>query len=464
MAEVAEETMNIENVVHPTAEKTYEEWHRSILQAKSQPSCTTQIHKVPLILKENKDHGKYYVPKVVSLGPYHYGNPRLESVQVIKPLFTKKLLKKNPGEDEDEHLSESIDRLYKVLDQMVDTLRGYYEDVDTRLSNDEFTRMMLLDGCFILYFIKNIYLNEVTDSLGLKSHHIMFVQEDMFLLENQIPYRVLTQVMEFVPDEDWNFKIKRFIDDNILATERQKRKQENPLKSISCRPIPGTTNHLLELLQTRLTKDSTFDPHPNDRYTFRNVNELLEVGIRFKPSKTRSLSHIKFTKYGFCANLELPPITIDDATKPMLLNLVAYEMCSNDPNASWVTSYICLLDSLIDHSEDVKVLRKAGILDNRLGSDDEVAQLFNEIGTDLVPNNLAYSTVRFGIQQHYDSKRNTWMSQLKHEYIKTPWAFVALLVGIVGLFLSSVQAYFTVWGVPSHCENLCLSMKMNHRL
>ncbi|KAI3510790.1 hypothetical protein L1887_17927 [Cichorium endivia] len=70
-----------------------------------------------------------------------------------------------------------------------------------------------------------------------------------------------------------------------------------------------------------------------------------------------------------------------------------------------VTSYICLLDSLIDHPEDVKVLRKAGILDNRLGSDKQVALLFNELGTDLVPNSFAYSEPRSAIQKHYESEK-----------------------------------------------------------
>ncbi|GJV51929.1 UPF0481 protein [Tanacetum coccineum] len=453
MAEALEERLTIEEVVYTN---TPQEWLNSILKAKSTPSCPTQIHKVPMILKEHKDHDKYYVPKVVSVGPYHYGNPNLESVQSFKPLFTNKLLNEN---------RESIQFLYDNLAEMAPTLRGYYEDEDDYgFSDDEFTRMMLLDGCFILYFIKHIFLNDETHSLEMKSHQIMFVQQDMFLLENQIPYIVLIEVMKLVPDDNWDLKIKRFIDDNILATERRKRTRENNPKHVPVHPIPTNINHLLQLLQTRLTKDKTFGPRANDRYTFRNVNELIEVGIRFTPSKIRSLGHIKFTKHGFCANVELPPITIDDATKPMLLNLVAYEMCSNDTNASWVTSYICLMDSLIDHSEDVKVLRKAGILDNRLGSDKEVARLFNEIGTDLVPNNLAYSKARFDIQRHYDSKRNTWISQLKHEYIKSPWAFVALLVGVIGLFLSGVQAYFSVWGISSNCDSLCLSLKMNHRL
>lgn len=459
MADTVEDTLTIEEVVYTGDGNTHEDWLCSILKAKSPPSSTTQIHKVPIILKEHKDHDKYYVPKVVSLGPYHHGKPNLESVENFKPLFTNKLVKGN---------EDSLQRLYNNLAEMVQTLRGYYDDDVDRFSDEEFTRMMLVDGCFILYSIEYIFLNFFEqDSLGLKSHQIMFVQQDMFLMENQIPYHVLTEVMKFVPGKMWDFKIKRYIDDNILATERHKRRSRANAKSpkhVPNHPIPDTTTHLLELLQTRLTKEKTSGRRGNDRYTFRNVNELKEVGISFKPTKTRSLAHIKFCKHGFWANLELPPITVDDATKPMLLNLVAYEMCSNDTNAAWVTSYICLLDSLIDHSEDVRVLRKAGILDNRLGSDEEVAQLFNEIGTDLVPNNFAYSDARFEIQKHYDSKRNTWISQLKHEYIKTPWAFVALLVGLVGLFLSGVQSYFTVWGGQSHCDTFCLSLKKYNHL
>ncbi|KAD3336267.1 hypothetical protein R6Q59_028507 [Mikania micrantha] len=447
MAGATDDTLTVEN--------SDEDWLHSILKAQSPPSRTTRIPRVPMILKENMDHDKYYVPKVVSLGPYHHGKPDLEPVEGFKPLYTNRLLKGN---------QELILGLYHNLAKMVQTLRGYYEDDADHLSDDEFTRMMLLDGCFILYIIEHIFSNNGTNALALKSHQIMFVQQDMFLLENQIPYQVLTEVMKFVTDERWGLKIKRFVDDNILAEESCRiTSWMNASKHQVNDPIPSNVTHLLELLQTRLTKERSSGPLPNDRYTFRNVNELIEVGIHFKSSKARSLAHIKFSKCGFFANLELPPITVDDSTKPMLLNLVAYEICSNDTNASWVTSYICLLDSLIDHSEDVKVLRKAGILDNRLGSDKEVAQLFNEIGRDLVPNSFAFSEARSDIQRHYDSKRNTWVSQLKHEYIKSPWAFVALLVGLVGLFLSSVQTYFSVWGIQSHCDSFCLYLKNQHR-
>ncbi|KAI3804116.1 hypothetical protein L1987_32286 [Smallanthus sonchifolius] len=223
-------------------------------------------------------------------------------------------------------------------------------------------------------------------------------------------------------------------------------------------PIPTTANHLLELLQTRLTKYKSSGPPPNDKYTFRNVNKLIEAGIHFKTSQRRSLAHIKFSKHWFSANVELPPITVDDSTKPMLLNLIAYEKCSHDASAAWVTSYICFLDSLIDDPEDVKVLREAGVIENSLGSDKEVVKLFNEIATDLVPNSFAYSEARSMIQQYYESWSMSLLTQLKHEYVRTPWAFLIILA------LTAVQVYFTIWSPKSRCDDLCTFLKMNHHL
>ncbi|KAI3667290.1 hypothetical protein L6452_42342 [Arctium lappa] len=178
------------------------------------------------------------------------------------------------------------------------------------------------------------------------------------------------------------------------------------------------------------------------------------------------LTEVRFLKrwWLFSADVELPPIIVDDSTKPMLLNLIAHEMCSDDGHEAWVTSYIRLLDSLIDHLEDVKSLRKAGVLENSLGSDKEVAKLFNEIGTDLVPNILAYSEAKHKIQEHYENSTNTRLSELKHEYTHISWAFLAIVGAVMALFLSGVQTYFTVWSPKGECDELCMFLKMNHHL
>ncbi|MFS8001904.1 hypothetical protein Hanom_Chr13g01195771 [Helianthus anomalus] len=68
------------------------------------------------------------------------------------------------------------------------------------------------------------------------------------------------------------------------------------------------------------------------------------------------------------------------------------------------------------------------------------------------------------IQKHYQSWSNTLISQLKHEYVKSPWAFFALLGALIALFLSSVQAYFTVWSPKGECDDLCTFLKKYHQL
>ena len=101
---------------------------------------------------------------------------------------------------------------------------------------------------------------------------------------------------------------------------------------------------------------------------------------------------------------------MDESTGPKFFNLVAYEMCSDFENDYGVSSYISFLDSLIDDSKDVIDLRNADILCNFLGSDDEVAQVCNEIGTDLVPNLEIYEGVKRRIQQYYDKRRMLWIT------------------------------------------------------
>ena len=63
--------------------------------------------------------------------------------------------------------------------------------------------------------------------------------------------------------------------------------------------------------------------------SFRNVKELMDVGIRIKRSPTRHLRDISFHSNGITACLRILRITIDNSTKAMFLNLIAYEMSSD---------------------------------------------------------------------------------------------------------------------------------------
>ncbi|MBA0619444.1 hypothetical protein Godav_028619, partial [Gossypium davidsonii] len=106
------------------------------------------------------------------------------------------------------------------------------------------------------------------------------------------------------------------------------------------------------------------------------------------------------------------------------MNLIAYEMCPDFYNNNFtVTSYIGFLDSLIDEAEDVKELRDAGILYNRLGSDKEVAKLIKKMNMDLVPSLMIYRHVKLQIHDHHN---NMW--------IRYPAQVYVLFLGLVGRF------------------------------
>ncbi|KAJ0670158.1 hypothetical protein HanOQP8_Chr13g0471021 [Helianthus annuus] len=354
------------------------------------PLSTTKIPRVPDLLKETHDYEKYFVPKVVSIGPYHHGNKKLEFVEKLKPAYTMKLLKDN---------KETLRRLYEKLGEpkRVENLRSFYEEKWTTMYCDKlFTKMMLLDSCFILYYIQYIFSDNPEYCGELKSHQIAFVHRDLFLLENQIPLEVLREVMEIIKN-DCMGKIILFIEGTILAPKRPERgwldsllcirnNQSGRNESDQKELMYMESNHLLHLLHRSLTKtsqasrrrcrnscsqwqvqcvedirntcsscsqwlvrwventrnscsqwlvwrwvenirfsctkveqrsvqtrrvpdyESSLGLSPqkksgrreskyNDkRYTFRNVLELVDVGIHFKPSDSKSLAHIKFSK------------------------------------------------------------------------------------------------------------------------------------------------------------------------
>ncbi|KAL8188519.1 hypothetical protein R6Q57_029807 [Mikania cordata] len=78
----------------------------SIINTAPPPLSTARIHKVPGMARETEDYEKYYAPKVVSIGPYHFGNQKLKLIEKIKPIFALRLLSNK---------KESLRSLYKSL-------------------------------------------------------------------------------------------------------------------------------------------------------------------------------------------------------------------------------------------------------------------------------------------------------------------------------------------------------------
>ncbi|XWS57128.1 hypothetical protein CRYUN_Cryun09bG0145900 [Craigia yunnanensis] len=260
---------------------------------------------------------------------------------------------------------------------------GRYCDDDEKL-----TWMIFLDGCAVLQAIflryaPDIEVQEDTNELNIKNDLLTFVCLYLFLLQNQLPYRVL-ELLTSSSNHGKKFKesIKMVIDNNVMAPAEMKKQQRQWQKQEKqkLQQQQGKQQkqqqerepaHLLGLLRARLVvikeeKRSPFQScgcHRLFRYrvlnkqkrmrshhshTFRNVKVLREAGIWLRPSETSCLKDISFNRVCCVGKPRLPPITVDDSKGSKFMNLIAYEMCPDFDNDFAVTSYICFLDSLID--------------------------------------------------------------------------------------------------------------------
>ncbi|XP_062019202.1 UPF0481 protein At3g47200-like [Rosa rugosa] len=418
-------------------EKLFEnikEAEERLAQPQSQ-SSKPKIQRVPDMLRDHRKFEKYYEPRAVAIGPFHHNKARCQLAEKFKPALAAKFIKESGRQAED---------LHKVIEDNISTLKDCYNEEATRSYTDEvLTDLLFLDGCSTLQFIYSFMHHELA-SFKIKRDQVAFAKQDLFLLENQLPYQVLELLMQ---KSDKQADLKTVIDDFVRETAD---KRTRPLggTSINMEEPPA---HLLELLRTEMLGPPDRHKkkkHKDRRQSFRNIQELKAAGIHLKPSKRSTLRDISFTSLGFVGFLSLPPISVNDSMGPKFLNLVAYEMCPDFQNDFGVTSYICFLDSLIDHADDVKQLRKAGVLRNFLGSDEEVAKLFNEIGTDLVPNSETYLSVYGQLEVHCKTKWKTkltvWMAQFYHDHFRSPWAIMALLGALAVLGLTGIQTWYTI--------------------
>uniref|UniRef100_A0A7N2M2U9 Uncharacterized protein n=1 Tax=Quercus lobata TaxID=97700 RepID=A0A7N2M2U9_QUELO len=406
------------------------------------------MQKVIFLLREPvDDFRKYYEPKVVSLGPIHHGNPKYQLGENYKLPLTYEFI---------EGSGKNVEDVYNMIKEKIYELRTCFKEEVTKKYDDEaLTSIMIVDSCAILQYIYCATNNNKFKELNIKTDSVAFGQQNLFLLENQLPYCLLTWLMSSsVKKEEISKSIETYIDLHVKAPADQ---QSNWLSWRLCQRSKPQ--------EAQSAKEESHDEKKPEDCTISKATEPVHL---LDHLRTRMLhgpmyihdGKIKFTKqFLFRGQLHLPPIVVDVSTRPKFLNLIAYEMCLDFENDFGVTSYISFLDSLINEAKDVKMLTKAQILHNFLGSD-EVAKLFNEIGTDLVPNIEIYRDVRSQIQKHYKRKWLTLIAQVFHDHFSSPWTFIAFFGALLALALTITQTWYAVNSPPGPCDNFCKNLTL----
>uniref|UniRef100_A0A6N2LNT8 Uncharacterized protein n=1 Tax=Salix viminalis TaxID=40686 RepID=A0A6N2LNT8_SALVM len=88
-----------------------------------------------------------------------------------------------------------IKDLYENVKEVLKKARRcYHENITEKFDDEEFSKMMFIDGCFILQFMH--CLDNESEKLEMSEQQIFHMKRDFLLLENQLPFAVLDSLRE----------------------------------------------------------------------------------------------------------------------------------------------------------------------------------------------------------------------------------------------------------------------------
>ncbi|WVZ51097.1 LOW QUALITY PROTEIN: hypothetical protein U9M48_002275 [Paspalum notatum var. saurae] len=300
---------------------------------------------------------------------------------------------------------------------------------------------MIVDGCFLMEVMRatHLYGKNTADYAPndpIFSYHgvvnvVPYIRRDMLMLENQLPLLLLQKLVAVESSKP---------PANADAINRM------VLRFLSSSPprLPPSAGATLGLHALDVHRRNMFYGHyQNPPRYWRDVPEtdiipsaveLYEAGIRFKKSYSVSLHDIRF-RHGV---LYMPAGTVDDSTEYMFLNMMAG--CTSAPAGNDVTAYVFFMDNIIDSAKDVALLSTSGIIQNAIGSDKAVAELFNSISKDVVIElDSALDAMQREVNAYCRKPWNIWRANLKHTYFRAPTSFINFLAAATGLVVTVIS-------------------------
>ncbi|MED6205370.1 hypothetical protein PIB30_016956 [Stylosanthes scabra] len=295
------------------------------------------------------------------------------------------------------------------------------------MSSTEFVEMLVLDGCFVLEILRGVAEKEGFEKLGYSNNDPVFsmnrwihsIRNDMMMLENQLPLFVLERLLRLQLGRSklnnyFKLLVSAFFEPLAPASEAGK---------ISCK-----------------------------RGLVPVQEEELRDRVEFKKRETGRFWDIEF-KNGI---MRMPRLLIHDGTRSLFLNLIAFEQCHLD-SSNDITSYVIFMDNLINSPADVGYLHYCGIIEHWLGSDAEVADMFNRLCQDVaIDNDNSYlSALSKEVHEYYKTRWHTWCATLRHNHFANPWAITSLVAGVVLLLLTFAQTFYTIYAYyrPPHTSS-----------
>ncbi|KAI9070680.1 hypothetical protein K1719_047354 [Acacia pycnantha] len=400
------------------------------------------IYRVPPQIRALNEAA--YTPMMVSIGPFHHGNKRLNSMEEVKLWFLYKFLKRTQDRSFDDYVDDLRNQETKIR-------HCYSETIP--IDSDEFLRMILTDACFMIeYFL--LWLDE--DGWH-PTWSIQRIKRDLILLENQVPFFVLKGLfdvtfpngygydrssIEFVTYYYFNIDFMF----SIVPNGNLRGKFTFPyFEKYHLPRIHGTPQvlHLCDMLRIcYVPLDQPKRVPITELKPVHSACKLHDAGMKFVVDEEEiSLLKLQYSK----GVLKIPRICIDDSTEIQLRNVVAFEQCHIDSSRS-MCDYILFLEYLIKTGKDVEVLEEKGVIQNIIGESDAVASITKGLGrhTSYTSFNDDYQSLFKELNKFSDNSCHKYKAIFKQQYWSTPWRIASLLGAIFLLFLTLIQTISSV--------------------
>ncbi|KAL4189492.1 hypothetical protein AMTRI_Chr08g207390 [Amborella trichopoda] len=353
--------------------------------------------------EEGEIHKGAFTPRLVSLGPFDHGSPHLQLMERHKRRVEQKL---------------------RACYEWPDELPG--------MESPKFLNMMLLDGCFLLELHRTT-MDE--DTSGYADDDPVFgpkradftdnIGYDLAPLENQIPLLVLQTLLDPLGERSYAAaeaqKVAHELHFNDKYTSMRDRSGMHPLHI--CQMLSQSPWGKLPEVEEGLR-----NPEPYHKKV-PSATALHDAGVKFQVIPSDSNMGIGFDG----GVLKLPCLVITPATETFLLNVMPFEQLHVDMDNPFI-SFVNLMDNLIDEAKDVQRLVDSGIIENRMESDQEVAELFNRVTKGMA----------FFENSHLKGVRMADLARFVNTYLRDPWAVIALLAAVLLLCLTLIQTVYSV--------------------